>query len=327
MCAMLDRLAGNVPLKSAVAEMTRTGRMGHSLLLIGEAGLGAGFAARCIAADLLYPEGGTFAEAMVRGECCRAVAVSGRRDSGSIETGLVREAISVTGGSKDGSYIVGQVMAARAELFNSSLSTRGRVVLLYHVERMNEASANALLKVLEEPPENVTFLLTASSLAAVLPTIRSRCASMELAPLPPAACAAYCEKQGVPREDAVRFSALFDGHIGTVLRLARDANRRARLDTACAIAEAAAKRDAYTVGALLANLEKDKAEAVEVLENIAILAAAGLNGTAACPLSPDASARVIRIADAARADLGANVNIKAALTLAAIRFSRAQKAS
>ena len=39
--------------------------------------------------------------------------------------------------------------------------------LLYHVEKMNEESANALLKVMEEPPEGVLFLLTADSLAGV----------------------------------------------------------------------------------------------------------------------------------------------------------------
>lgn len=327
MAPMLERLAGNAPLKAAVAEMTRAGRMGHSLMLVGEAGLGAGFAARCIAADLLYPGGGPFAEAMVRGECCRAVAESGKRDSGRIETGLVREAIAVAGCGKDGSYLVGQVMAARAELFNSSLSTEGRVVLLYHVERMNEASANALLKVLEEPPENVTFLLTASSLAAVLPTIRSRCASLELAPLPAADCAAWCGAQGVDAALAARWSALFDGHIGTVLALAQSEALRGRLETAEALAAAAAHRDAYTAGALLASLEKDKPGAASVLEYLAAVAAAGLTGTAACPLSPAACARVIRISDAAHADLAANVNLKSALTLAAIRLGRAEKAS
>lgn len=40
----------------------------------------------------------------------------------------------------------------RTEIFNTSLSAEGRAVLLYHVERMNEESANAL-KVMEEPPE------------------------------------------------------------------------------------------------------------------------------------------------------------------------------
>ena len=118
----------------------------HSVLLVGEEGLGAGFAARCIAADYLYPAGGAPAEALLRGECCRAVGKAGKRDSGQIETGIVREAISVEGMGAGGRYLVSQVTAMRSEIFNTSLSAEGRAVLLYHVERMNEESANALLK-------------------------------------------------------------------------------------------------------------------------------------------------------------------------------------
>ena len=47
---MLDRLAGNEALKEEVGRMLAGRRLSHSLLLIGEQGLGAGFAARCIAA-------------------------------------------------------------------------------------------------------------------------------------------------------------------------------------------------------------------------------------------------------------------------------------
>ena len=83
-----------------------------------------------------------------------------------------------------GKYLVGQVTAMRSEIFNTSLSAEGRAVLLYHVERMNEESANALLKVMEEPPDGVLFLLTADSLASVLPTIRSRCVSFAVARCP-----------------------------------------------------------------------------------------------------------------------------------------------
>ena len=172
---MLDRMEGNAELKTSVQQMLATRRLTHSVLLVGEAGLGTGFAARCIAADYLYPAGGAAAEALLRGECCRAVAKAGKRDSGTVETGIVREAISVSGMGSGGKYLVGQVTAMRSEIFNTSLSAEGRAVLLYHVERMNEESANALLKVMEEPPEGVLFLLTADSLASVLPTIRSRC--------------------------------------------------------------------------------------------------------------------------------------------------------
>ena len=154
---MLDRMEGNAELKTSVQQMLATRRLTHSVLLVGEAGLGTGFAARCIAADYLYPAGGAAAEALLRGECCRAVAKAGKRDSGTVETGIVREAISVSGMGSGGKYLVGQVTAMRSEIFNTSLSAEGRAVLLYHVERMNEESANALLKVMEEPPEGVLF--------------------------------------------------------------------------------------------------------------------------------------------------------------------------
>lgn len=94
---MIDRLAGNAALKDSVRLMLESRRLTHSVLLVGETGLGAGYAARCVAADYLYPAGGAPAEALLRGECCRAVGKAGDRSSGRVETGIVREAISVTG--------------------------------------------------------------------------------------------------------------------------------------------------------------------------------------------------------------------------------------
>ena len=87
---MIDRLAGNAALKDSVRLMLGSSRLTHSVLLVGETGLGAGYAARCVAADYLYPAGGAPAEALLRGECCRAVGKAGDRDSGRIETGVVR---------------------------------------------------------------------------------------------------------------------------------------------------------------------------------------------------------------------------------------------
>ncbi len=118
-----------------------------------------------------------------------------------METGIVREAISVTGMGAGGRYLVSQVKAMRSEIFNTSLSAEGRAVLLYHVERMNEESANALLKVMEEPPEGVLFLLTADSLAGVLPTIRSRCISFAVAPVCPGAVRPLLRRTGGGQKD------------------------------------------------------------------------------------------------------------------------------
>lgn len=317
---MLERIAGNEELKSSIRRMLEGRRLTHSVLLVGEAGLGAGFAARCVAADYLYPQGGAPAEALLRGECCRAVAKAGKRDSGQIETGIVREAISVTGMGSGGRYLVGQVTAMRSEIFNTSLSAEGRAVLLYHVERMNEESANALLKVMEEPPEGVLFLLTADSLAGVLPTIRSRCISFAVAPVSPEDCALYCTAQGVGAKDAALYSALFDGHIGTVLAAARDEARREQVDRALALAKAAAARDSYAAAVLLATYEKDKAGASALLADFRAVAAAGLRDSPHSPVEGETARKALGAADAAMQQIGAQVNPKIVLSVLAAKF-------
>ena len=317
---MLERIAGNEELKSSIRRMLEGRRLTHSVLLVGEAGLGAGFAARCVAADYLYPQGGAPAEALLRGECCRAVAKAGKRDSGQIETGIVREAISVTGMGSGGRYLVGQVTAMRSEIFNTSLSAEGRAVLLYHVERMNEESANALLKVMEEPPEGVLFLLTADSLAGVLPTIRSRCISFAVAPVSPEDCARYCTAQSVGAKDAALYSALFDGHIGTVLAAARDEARREQVDRALALAKAAAARDSYAAAVLLAAYEKDKAGASALLADFRAVAAAGLRDSPHSPVEGETARKALGAADAAMQQIGAQVNPKIVLSVLAAKF-------
>ncbi|GBR54515.1 DNA polymerase III subunit delta' [Neokomagataea thailandica NBRC 106555] len=58
-----------------------------------------------------------------------------------------------------------------------------RVVLVDGAEFLNRFAANALLKILEEPPPNTVLLLTSASPGALLPTIRSRCRMLALSPL------------------------------------------------------------------------------------------------------------------------------------------------
>jgi DNA polymerase-3 subunit delta' len=71
---------------------------------------------------------------------------------------------------------------ALADFMNVSTHRSGmRVVVLYPAEALNNASANALLKTLEEPPPNTIFLLSCNRLDRLLPTILSRCRKFALA--------------------------------------------------------------------------------------------------------------------------------------------------
>ena len=157
------------------------------------------------------------------------------------------------------------------------------------------------------------FILTAQSLAGVLPTIRSRCAAFALAPAPVEECAAFCAGRGVPKKEAARLAELFEGRIGAVLAAAQDPARRKQLDAAAALAKAAAAHDNYAASVLLAGCEKDKAAAAVLLRDFCTYAAAGLRGAAVSPLQGDAAARAIPLAAEAIWQLERQVNPKIVL--------------
>lgn len=95
---------------------------------------------------------------------------------------------------------------------------RARVFLLEDADKLNEASSNALLKTLEEPPATSHLILITSRPAALLPTIRSRCQAIRFAPLAPAEIEQHLarEKKLSPK-DARVLARLAQGSIGRAL--------------------------------------------------------------------------------------------------------------
>ena len=215
---------------------------------------------------------------------------------------------------------MGQARQVRSLVYETALSAAGRVVIFYGAHHMNPSAANALLKVLEEPPAGVLFILTAPSAAAVLATIRSRCVSFAVAPVSPEQCARYCAAQGVDKKTAALYSELFDGHIGTVLAAAQDEARTAQVEKALQLAKAAADRDSYAAACLLAAYEKDKAGAAALLTDFRAVAAAGLRQSPHAPVQGIAAQRALRLAEAAIQRLGAQVNPKIVLSVFAAKF-------
>ena len=299
---MLDRVAGNAAAMEAVKAALAQGRLSHSVLLLGEEGAGAGFCARCLAADWLYPEGGAAAEAVVRGEGA--------------------ECLSVRAENKSNTISVDQVRRVRREVYNTALSAKGRAVIFYAAHRMQAEAANALLKVLEEPPAGVLFLLTATTPAAVLPTIRSRCAAVQLSALPEEECAAFVERARARCKDAEFLSAVYGGRIGSVLRCIDDPSRRAVLDDALAAARCAAESDGYRLAALLAGYEKRKADALTLLDDLRAVCGAVVRGEQAAGLTAAQAAAAAREAGWAMGLLQANVNDKLVFSCLAARLCR-----
>jgi len=92
-----------------------------------------------------------------------------------------------------------------------------RVFLIDQIDRANEQAANSLLKTLEEPPEHLVLFLTASNPYDLLPTIRSRAVSVQMAPLADDEMREFAEVRRLP--EAERRIALARGSPGLAMSL------------------------------------------------------------------------------------------------------------
>ncbi|NOD34828.1 MULTISPECIES: DNA polymerase III subunit delta' [unclassified Ruegeria] len=102
----------------------------------------------------------------------------------------------------------------------SSADGGRRVVIVDSADEMNVSAANALLKMLEEPPARTTLLLVSHQPSRLLPTIRSRCRTLRLGPLSPQDMQTALSQTGteVPAQTE-HLAALAAGSVGDAVRL------------------------------------------------------------------------------------------------------------
>ncbi|WP_297541871.1 DNA polymerase III subunit delta' [Roseovarius sp.] len=95
-----------------------------------------------------------------------------------------------------------------------------RVVIVDAADDLNTQAANAILKMLEEPPARTVMLLVSHQPSGLLPTIRSRCRTLRLAPLGPQEIAQALEQAGIaPEGDPVALAELSGGSVGAAVRM------------------------------------------------------------------------------------------------------------
>ncbi|MGW2468309.1 DNA polymerase III subunit delta' [Streptomyces bauhiniae] len=113
--------------------------------------------------------------------------------------------------------------------YTSPANGRWQIILVEDAERLNEKSANAVLKAVEEPAPRTVWLLCAPSIEDVLPTIRSRCRHLNLRTPPVAAVAdMLVRRDGVEPEVAAAAARATQGHVDRARRLATDPEARRR---------------------------------------------------------------------------------------------------
>ncbi|KKW38865.1 hypothetical protein A2454_02645 [Candidatus Peribacteria bacterium RIFOXYC2_FULL_55_14] len=121
--------------------------------------------------------------------------------------------------AKTDTISIDDVRALQERLHETSLGFY-RCCIIRSVERMQEAAANALLKILEEPPEHLVFILTTQAQSSLLPTIISRARSLRFLRLPRRELQPILEE--VNEDDAHFILRLAQGAPGIVYRLRDD---------------------------------------------------------------------------------------------------------
>ena len=169
---MQPRFCYNKRAQETLAAFVNGGRFPHALLLEGPEGSGRRTFAREIAAALFCR-----GEHKPCGSCslCRKVLERNHPD------------VEYYGG--DGSrrsFHIDTIRQLRQNAWLLPGEAPCRVCVLCGAENMTDQAQNALLKILEEPPEHTVFILTAENRAMLLPTILSRVQTIRLEPLTPA---------------------------------------------------------------------------------------------------------------------------------------------
>ena len=211
-------LFGHHAAEAALAGALAAGRLHHAWLLTGPEGIGKATLAYRFARRLLAgpaPDGSLALDP--QHPVFRRVAAGAHADLLAVERGYdARRQRKQTVIPVEETRRVGQFMAL------TPAEGGWRVAIIDGADEMNPAAANALLKVLEEPPPRAVLLLISAAPGRLLPTLRSRCRRLRLAPLDEAdmARALDCILPGLAEAERARLIALAEGAPGRAIALA-----------------------------------------------------------------------------------------------------------
>ena len=185
-------------------------RLHHAYLFVGPEGVGKHTVAADLAKAIHCSElNNDFCDGCVN---CTRIADGNHPDVRVIEPLAGKKEIGIA-----------QIRELERELSYRSFTGKHKVAVIDPASLMNSSSQNALLKTLEEPPQDSLIILIATHAGGLLPTLRSRCLRLSFAPLARQEVAGYLQaRQGMSSADAEFVAALGMGSIGAALSLEKD---------------------------------------------------------------------------------------------------------
>lgn len=196
----LSEIIGHSAVRALLVESIAGGRLPQSILFAGPPGIGK----KSLAYALIR-------EVVARGEDPKTDRGSGKVARGTHPDVRVCEPAR----SVSGQIVIDTIRDADDWASTSPLEASKKFIVVTPAEAMNPNAANALLKLLEEPPRHLVIILTANDAANMLPTIRSRCTPFMLDSIPLDELVPWLvEKTRAPVEKARLAAELAEGRPG-----------------------------------------------------------------------------------------------------------------
>lgn len=174
-----DEIVGQEHIVRTLKNAIETGRIGHAYLFVGPRGTGKTTTARIFAKALNCTNGPCVAPPE-DDPICRAIVAGACPDVTEIDAATNRS--------------VDDAKQIREECYYPPMQCRYKIYIIDEVHQLSKDAFNALLKVIEEPPEFVKFIFATTESDKVLETITSRCQRFEFQPIPEEKIAARLRK-------------------------------------------------------------------------------------------------------------------------------------
>ncbi len=242
---------------SLVRSMVQRNRVCRSLILTGEKGVGKRTLALYIAMQLLCDR----QDGVPCGICknCRMGEKNAHPDI-----------IWISPSGKSENFKVDDLRPIVSDASVAPNEGKLKIYIIPGIDKALPASQNILLKIFEEPPEHVAFIMTAEAIDRVLETIRSRAIMIDVPPADRESCLLALGKKGFSEEKAAIAYSVCGGNIGKCLEYLT-ADDDEQLLAVKAAAKAIASGDEYNLGKCL--FETDREAAIRMIEELSELIA------------------------------------------------------